>query len=177
MTNGVFCRSYSAKVEIGKYNFFIHTSSKRFILTNASHEFCSQSRKRCPWNPLGFQSWTIKDNIFTIFLDIFVIYRIFFLFASLVVTFLLFLFDLNHVYNDKPEKIQLASLAYPFSWFGPSFGNILATALERGDQPGRQLEGRQNHVSSSTAKYGFGLNFVKLTFFVKKSSASQFLTQ
>ena len=116
---------------------------------------------------LGFQSWTIKDNIFTVLLNIFVLYQFFFWLASLAITLLLFLFDFNHVYNDKPEKIQLASLAYPFSWFGPSFGNILATALERGDQPGRQLEGRQNHVSSSTAKYRFGLNFVKLTFFVK----------
>ena len=34
--------------------------------------------------------------------------------------------------------------------------------------PGGTLRGRQNHVLSSTGRYGIGLNIVKLTLFVKK---------
>ena len=44
-------------------------------------------------------------------------------------------------------------------------------AGERGGgeiSPGGTLRGRQNHVSSSTGKYGIGLNIVKLRLFVKK---------
>ena len=69
-------------------------------------------------------------------------------------------------------------ISFHVSWFicllTESYPQLISTA-KRGQQegeggeisPGGTLRGRQNHVSSSTGKYGIGLNIVKLTLFVK----------
>ena len=79
---------------------------------------------------------------------------IFFWLVSLIISFFMFLFDFNHVYNNKkPKIIRLARLAIVFAiqWLVPSLVDILATILSS------PLHG----FKCVTSKLGIALKFLK----------------